>query len=1752
MDRLELDIGQLQTATAEIGKIISDTKETDKAAHDTNKKLTSRGTWEGDGANAYRSKADEWKKNVKENEKSLDKISDGMKTMLKRAEDLNRQALKFATIFGGSNGSGNRNILTYDPNGKAYAKTSCDTAIQQIQSLDELATKAERLLGGIDGNWFTSDISAYRRKLKDRKNKLCSLNQAISRYASDAETFVGVAGRTFDSVGLPKTAQTTLKSWQLALKNVVAGFKGISEKCNKFVGDPVNMATGNFVYEKTYLRQKGAIPLSFGMFYNSTENRAGALGRGWTHNFGLRLENGGEQATLWMGDGCEKIFFKNDDGTYTQSFNEHDTLKKTQKGHAYQNADQTTYHFDEQGRVAKIEDPIGNFAAIIYEEGKFSRVESNNGGCLAYEYTPEGQISRVSDHAGRSVSLEYDGGRLAAVTDEEGREQRYLYDGEGRIVGIVNPAGVRILENEYDASSRVTKQTFADGGAMRFDYRDGDMELVVTEQNGSETTYVRDDRMRTTAEIDSDGAERYSYNEQNRRVWQIDRNGNETRFGYDDNGNLSEVTNALGETMNVEYDSRNKPVKVSLCDVARLSNEYDSKGNLLRTSDALGRTRTLEYGENGLPIRMTMPDGSAIEMEYDGRGNIARISGDGIPETRYEYDACNRATASTDGNGNTTRFSYDDKNALTKVVAADGSERTYEYNQTGKLAKVTDFDGSAVQYEYDGMGSPVRFVDPCGRETRLEYDLMWNVTKMTDANGAATLYEYDDRRRIAKVTDALGHAVSYGYDSNGNRTSVTDPHGGETRMEYDALNRVVSVAAPDGARTSFAYNEMGQVASVTDAMGNARAFEYDAAGQKTGETDAMGNKVAYTYTSLGKISTVTDPAGRAMSYEYAPGGLLTREVGPDGCWTSYEYDAAKNVVAKRIQSGYALYYAYDSRGRIAKITSSEGQEKSYAYDAVSRVTSMTDANGNVTRYAYSAAGKLAQVIDASGNATEYGYDSMDNLIKIEQRGRIDGDLAEANALNAGNGNGNGNGNGIGIGNGNGIGNGIGSGSVQPRITTYDRNILGQIESIEDALGRRETFEYDALGRVVGRTDRDGFLTRFAYGANGQIEHIQYADGRTARFAYDSLRRLSEIRDWLGLTTIETEPLGRASKVRDHSGNAVEHRYGSVGEPLETTYPDGTKATYIYDDIVRISEIEYGGSVISYEYDENGRLSGKHCPNGISTRCEYDPAGLLAALTHSDGDGVIDRYAYRYDSMCNKTAVEKYRRGMEGDSGLFGYGYDALGRLTEATRDGAPLRSYEYDAFGNRTQMAAGGERTSYTYNALNQMIRAESPGMAREYVYDGRGNMTQALENGIAAHTCAYGAHNRLEKAFDAGGAEALYRYNALGQRVSSQIADGQNPMREIDYVLDLTKQYHNLLQTDDGVRTRSYIWDFGVAAEAGADGARFYMHDELGSPLRYADAGGAIIDSYAYDEFGADLTANQGIAQPFGYTGYRSDGISGTYFAQAREYAPETGRFAATDVLKGLLTHPMTLNEYTYCRNRPMSMIDLDGMEEESVVLGWFRQRAKSIGELIGGEKGAQVAEAFVDSVANTGIGQSAVKFADDLYEDWQNYDETNSDEMTVVHSNYFSSFNGKPVFRLGAGGRSFSFGAMFIAPGVSNYSEKDAIATVRHEYGHTVHLEQLGTVPYLFTVAIPSMTSTGKMLELYKKLFGVNDYYELPWDLIPDLLGGVDPETRRHSPEAIMKAEEYYATIGEFVRFQRNLISISNGSFFVKCYLG
>lgn len=292
--------------------------------------------------------------------------------------------------------------------------------------------------------------------------------------------------------------------------------------------------------------------------------------------------------------------------------------------------------------------------------------------------------------------------------------------------------------------------------------------------------------------------------------------------------------------------------------------------------------------------------------------------------------------------------------------------------------------------------------------------------------------------------------------------------------------------------------------------------------------------------------------------------------------------------------------------------------------------------------------------------------------------------------------------------------------------------------------------------------------------------------------------------------------------------------------------------------------------------------------------------------------------------------------MEGENGIYDYAYDALGRLMEVRKDGKELRHYTYDAYGNRTrkleyQKSQQPEETLYVYNRAGQLIHEKNGEQTRTYGYDKRGNLREITENGNLLKSYRYGAINRLEEAEDETGRRVQYVYDGLGERVCEK---GEG--KEIQYLFDMTKPYHNLLQRKDGEGTTNYIWDNDISAQRNGQGEGFYLTDHLGSPLRLLGTEGE--ELYGYDEFGTMTLQKHSRPSVFGYTGYRYDEVTETYFAEAREYDSRRGRFISEDILKGHIQVPITLNEYTYCWNNPMRYVDLNGMS----TVTYDREKAK------------------------------------------------------------------------------------------------------------------------------------------------------------------------------------------------------------------
>ena len=287
------------------------------------------------------------------------------------------------------------------------------------------------------------------------------------------------------------------------MENLSRALKGITE-CSEFSEDPVNLSTGNFIYDKADLSIKGRCPLSFRRFYNAINDRSGSLGHGWNHNHEIYIEEKDGHAAVILEDGREDIFTLAGKAFVPFFFSGSTLVKAEDGGYLYITLSQKKYHFDNEGRHTRQEDLNRNGISLIYEdvEGtnadgasiadktskagipkksrspfRLSKALEDTGLALSFSYHENGQLESVTDHTGRTIRFTYEDGLLHSVTNLLDGVTTYNYAHNGKLESVENAAGIKPVTNEYDYQDRTVKQAFPDGGEMKYEYLDREKQL---------------------------------------------------------------------------------------------------------------------------------------------------------------------------------------------------------------------------------------------------------------------------------------------------------------------------------------------------------------------------------------------------------------------------------------------------------------------------------------------------------------------------------------------------------------------------------------------------------------------------------------------------------------------------------------------------------------------------------------------------------------------------------------------------------------------------------------------------------------------------------------------------------------------------------------------------------------------------------------------------------------------------------------------------------------------------------------------------------------------------------------------------------------------------------------------------------------------------------------------------------------------------------------------------------------------------
>ncbi|MBI2390153.1 MAG: VCBS repeat-containing protein [Deltaproteobacteria bacterium] len=543
-------------------------------------------------------------------------------------------------------------------------------------------------------------------------------------------------------------------------------------------------------------------------------------------------------------------------------------------------------------------------------------------------------------------------------------------DGAGRVWRTTKKGGQTQDLQFLDASARLWKrsQWYGAGETPQFQTMayDGLGRLrTVTNPDGTSGSIVYG--IGYTATYDELGNERVVWTDAYGATKTVrDKNGSTyvfTTYERDLLGNLTKVTDGLGNVTTATWDSLGR--KLSGCDpdTGCSSYQYDAAGQLVWRKDGKGQVTTTSYDLGGRPRQRTRADGVVTTWSYDEPGH-------GASKGRFTtvFDSSGSESRSYDSAGNVT--------STTKCIGGTCATTSYGYDLMGRPSAITYPNGEVVTYGYDAAG---RVTSIPGYVGAIAYNGRGQITSIAYANGTTASYGYSPTRTWLSTSSVVGplgtlYAMSYGYDAAARITSTTSSTNALSNLQfaYDGLGRLTTVA---GSQTqSFTYDAIGRITS-TSSLG---AYAYDDPSHVHAVTAA--GDYAYGYDANGNQLT---GAGRALSWD-ADDQLIG--VAASGKSVTYAYDhAGQRVSRSSSTSGTTRYFS-----RLAEQTGSAwtnnvyagelliaknqgGMKRWYHADQLGSTRLITDAQGQaVQRYDYAAYGAIVGATGATGNTRTFG------------------------------------------------------------------------------------------------------------------------------------------------------------------------------------------------------------------------------------------------------------------------------------------------------------------------------------------------------------------------------------------------------------------------------------------------------------------------------------------------------------------------------------------------------------------------------------------------------------------------------------------------------------------------------------------------------------------------------------------------------------------------------------------------------------
>ncbi len=898
---------------------------------------------------------------------------------------------------------------------------------------------------------------------------------------------------------------------------------------------------------------------------------------------------------------------------------------------------------------------------------------------------------------------------------------------------------------------------------------------------------------------------------------------------------------------------------------------------------------------NGVGDFLIRSDGSLLVMH---RGPTATLHAVALPLN------ANRLVPSRDGE---EVYAFDSRGRHLRTVSARTGLLLWQFAWgAAGLVSVTDVDGDVTRVERRADGSVHALVAQDGQRTELQLNAATGlVERATDAMGRSVEAAYLPTGLLSEWKDANGNATAFTWDDAGNLATHTNARG--AKKDFSFVIGGVAFTSPEGRLTQYLRESGGGRNALTTSRpdGTQVTRAYGVGLQRHAEADGTEIEIEMQAGAGGRFGRAVDVPGRVTVR--TPLGLeATTTSARTSSNTPGDFLAVTEEVEETRVNGRLWRSRYDAAGKTYVLTSPEGRVASATLDSKLRPLTVTEPGVLPISYAWDARGRLTSVNQGT-RSSSFTYDS---------NGFVD---SARNALN--------------------------------EVTRPSLDKTGRPLQVTRADAKEVLLRTDAVGNLTGVTPPDAGIHGFVYDKANQATTysppaLAGVSDETTTFDLDGLITRTGHSD-ATQTVVTREPSGRVTRVATPWWTNDFSYTITTGQVAALTR-GSQRLEWQYDGFLLKEEKALGiaAAISQWTYDTDFRVAA-HSINGTSVACAYDADSLLtqagaASLRRTPSTGqlssvtvasvatAVTHNQYGELSMLSTTAnaTALYSEGLSYDSAgritvveeviqgtpvQWVYGYDKLGQLTSASRNGGVVSTWTYDGNGNR--LTADG--VASTFDAQDR-LKTSGPAL---YKWDALGGRLSKTE-GSAVTRYAHDGLGALTSVTLPDATVVSYQYDGKQRRVA-KLRNGTVSKR---WIYD--GQYRVVAEVDAaGAVTSRFVYgsqshspDYFV--RAGITYA--YVKNHLGSIRLVVDAStGVEAQRLDYDPWGAVvLNSNPGF-QPFAFAGGVYDEDTEMMHFGFRDYDSMTAVWTAKDPIR--LAGGLSL--MVYARNTPTQDIDPVGL---------------------------------------------------------------------------------------------------------------------------------------------------------------------------------------------------------------------------------